>query len=104
MGYGNCVLTLATPENIEAVGDAGIPYDNEFDLAEKLQRVLRDGSLVQSYRNRAQARVQRYYDWDRVVDQYERLFAEMSGKTEGIHSAVAATQTVSQEEKVLSRK
>ena len=85
MGYGNCVLTLATPENIEAVGDAGIPYADEFDLAEKLQRVLRDGSLVQSYRHRAQIRVQRYYDWDRVVDQYERLFAQMSG------NAIAAT-------------
>ncbi len=54
MGYGNCVLTLATPENIEVVGDAGIPYADELDLTEKLQRVLRDGSLVQSYRNRAQ--------------------------------------------------
>jgi len=30
MGYGNCVLTLATPENIEAVADAGIPYADEF--------------------------------------------------------------------------
>jgi glycosyltransferase involved in cell wall biosynthesis len=87
MGYGNCVLTLATPENIEAVGDAGIPYADEFDLAEKLQRVLRDGSLVQSYRNRAQVRVQRYYDWDRVVDQYERLFAHMAGKQIDITSA-----------------
>ena len=80
MGYGNCVLTLATPENIEAVGEAGIPYADEFDLADKLQRVLRDGSLVQSYRNRAQVRVQKYYDWERVVDQYERLFARMAGK------------------------
>jgi len=79
MGYGNCVLTLATPENIEAVGDAGIPYSDELDLSEKLQRVLRDGSLVQSFRHRAQLRVQRYYDWDRVVDQYETLFAEMTG-------------------------
>jgi glycosyltransferase involved in cell wall biosynthesis len=79
MGYGNCVLTLATPENIEAVGEAGIPYADEFDLVEKLQRVLRDGSLVQAYRHRAQLRVQKYYDWDRVVDQYERLFARMSG-------------------------
>jgi glycosyltransferase involved in cell wall biosynthesis len=79
MGYGNCVLTLATPENIEAVGQAGVPYADEFDLAEKLQRVLRDGSLVQSYRHRAQSRVQKYYDWDRVVDQYEELFARMSG-------------------------
>jgi glycosyltransferase involved in cell wall biosynthesis len=79
MGYGNCVLTLATPENIEAIGDAGIAYADELDLTEKLQRVLRDGSLVQSYRHRAQSRVQRYYDWERVVDQYEQLFREMTG-------------------------
>lgn len=79
MGYGNCVLTLATPENLEAVGDAGLAYTDESDLAEKLQRVLRDGSLVQSYRHRAQVRVQRYYDWDRIVDRYENLFAEMAG-------------------------
>ena len=104
MGYGNCVLTLATPENIEAVGDAGIPYENEFDLAEKLQRVLRDGSLVQSYRNRAQVRVQRYYDWDRVVDQYERLFAEMSGKADEIRTSVSAVRAAPQNEEVLARK
>jgi glycosyltransferase involved in cell wall biosynthesis len=79
MGYGNCVLTLATPENIEAVGDAGIPYVDEYDLSEKLQRVLRDGSLVQAYRHRAQLRVQKHYDWERVVDQYEDLFGQMSG-------------------------
>ena len=79
MGFGNCVLTLAAPENIEAIGDAGIAYADEKDLAEKLQRVLRDGSLVHSYRNRAQARVQEKYDWDYVVDQYERLFARMAG-------------------------
>ncbi|PYS25212.1 MAG: glycosyl transferase family 1 [Acidobacteria bacterium] len=79
MGFGNCVLTLAAPENIEAIGDAGIAYSDEKDLAEKLQRVLRDGSLVQHYRNRAQTRVQEFYDWDYVVDQYEDLFARMAG-------------------------
>ena len=95
MGYGNCVLTLATPENIEAVGDAGIPYTDELDLAEKLQRVLREGSLVQSFRHRAQLRVQRHYDWDRVVDQYERLFAEMAGTASGdspLRSSLATTE------------
>jgi len=81
MGYGNCVLTLATPENIEAVGEAGISYDDEIDLAEKLQKVLRDGSLVHGFRNRAQLRVREYYDWDRIVDQYEELFAEMTGNS-----------------------
>jgi len=80
MGFGNCVLTLAAPENIEAVGDAGIPYSDEKDLAEKLQLVLRDGSLVHAYRNRAQARVKEKYDWDYVVDQYEDLFAKMAGQ------------------------
>ena len=79
MGFGNCVLTLAAPENLEAIGDAGIPYNDEIDLAEKLQRVLRDGSLVHAYRNRAQARVKEKYDWDYVVDQYEDLFARMAG-------------------------
>src|ERR687893_1125306 len=64
MGYGNCVLTLATPENIEVVGDAGVPYVDEFDLTEKLQRVLRDGSLVQAYRHRAQLRIRTHYDWE----------------------------------------
>ena len=80
MGFGNCVLTLAAPENIEAIGEAGIAYSDEKDLAEKLQRVLRDGSLVHSYRNRAQARVQEKYDWDYVVDRYEELFAKMAGQ------------------------
>jgi glycosyltransferase involved in cell wall biosynthesis len=79
MGFGNCVLTLAAPENIEAIGDAGIAYADEADLADKLQKVLRDGSLVHAYRNRAQSRVQQAYDWNYVVDQYEELFARMAG-------------------------
>ncbi len=79
MGYGNCVLTLAAPENIEAVGEAAIPYSDESDLAQKLQKVLRDGSLVHSYRQKAQMRVQKHYDWDRIVDEYERLFAQLAG-------------------------
>jgi glycosyltransferase involved in cell wall biosynthesis len=80
MGYGNCVLTLATPENLEVVGEAGVTYADEFDLAEKLQRALRDGSLVHAYRHRAQVRIRSHYDWDRVVDQYEQLFGRISGK------------------------
>lgn len=85
MGFGNCVLTLATPENIEAVGNAGIAYSDEVDLAEKLQRVLRDGSLVHSYRHRAQLRVRQYYDWETVVDKYEQLFYEMCGQRKPDH-------------------
>jgi glycosyltransferase involved in cell wall biosynthesis len=105
MGFGNCVLTLAAPENIEAIGDAGIAYTDEKDLADKLQRVLRDGSLVQSYRNRAQARVLEYYDWDYVVDQYERLFAEMAGLPlpQADRANIDRSEAASAREKLLSR-
>lgn len=102
MGFGNCVLTLAAPENVEAVGDAGIAYNDEIDLAEKLQRVLRDGSLVHAYRNRAQTRVQQKYDWDYVVDRYEELFARMSGQELPESKTVEAVSSVVRE-KTLSR-
>lgn len=93
MGSGNCVLTLAAAENIEAVGDAAILWESESDLTRQLQRVLRDGSLVHSYRNRAQARVQQYYDWEGVVDQYEQLFAEMAGLHLTVPDTVTAQET-----------
>lgn len=105
MGFGNCVLTLAAPENIEAIGDAGIAYADERDLAEKLQRVLRDGSLVHSYRQRAQARVREAYDWDYVVDQYEKLFAKMAGvaRTERSPAVEPAPDQKMVREKSISR-
>lgn len=93
MGFGNCVLTLAAAENMEAVGDAAILWESESDLTRQLQRVLRDGSLVHSYRNRAQARVQQHYDWERVVDQYEQLFAEMAGLRLTVPDTVTAQET-----------
>jgi glycosyltransferase involved in cell wall biosynthesis len=103
MGFGNCVLTLAAPENIEAIGDAGIAYSDESDLAEKLQRVLRDGSLVQAYRHRAQARVQDAYDWDYVVDQYEELFAKMTGLSVSQRPPTQDQTTTQKSEKSLTR-
>ncbi len=98
MGYGNCVLTLATPENIEAVGEAGIPYTDAKDLEEKLQRVLRDGALVNSYRQRAQKRIREHYDWERIVDCYENLFARLAGQSE-LHRDMKIAETVNEEAK-----
>ena len=100
MGYGNCVLTLATPENLEVVGDSGVSYSDEFDLSEKLQRVLRDGSLVHAYRHRAQVRIRTHYDWDRVVDQYEQLFGRMCGKPVSTPPETASTEAVEALERV----
>ncbi|HEX8649870.1 MAG TPA: glycosyltransferase [Pyrinomonadaceae bacterium] len=80
MGYGNCVLALATPENMEVAGDVAIPYADADELAEELQRILNDEARVKLYRQRAQARVREHYDWEAIVDRYESLFARMAGQ------------------------
>lgn len=79
MGYGNCVLTLGAPENVEVVGSAGLIYRDENELATLLQRALLDGGMVAQYRQRAQARVRESYDWEGVVDRYEQLFMKLAG-------------------------
>src|SRR5205814_10558078 len=78
MGYGNCVLALAAPGDVEVLGDAGLHYRDSQELAAQLQRVLRDGAIVNQYRQRAQARARERYDWEHVVDEYEDLFARMA--------------------------
>lgn len=103
MGYGNCVLTLGTPENIEAVGEAGIPYTDAKDLALKLQKVLRDGSLVNAYRQRAQSRVREHYDWERVVDRYENLFAKMT-RQPALHEEESVVEVLECEAQAVIRK
>jgi glycosyltransferase involved in cell wall biosynthesis len=106
MGYGNCVLTLAAPENVEVVGEAGLHYKDANDLAAQLQRVLRDGAIVNQYRQRAQARVRERYDWERVVDEYENLFARMAGQTEPrarTHAKASAQEPVSSEETAVKK-
>src|SRR5215210_7565168 len=109
MGYGNCVLTLNTPENVEVTGDAAIHYRDAHDLAAQLQRVLRGGAMVAQYRQRAQARIRERYDWEHVVEEYERLFARMAGRSERFAPAfeaadpAAASVEASRDESVLKK-
>lgn len=79
MGAGNCALTLATPENLEVIGEAGIVYGSQEELTEKLQRVLADASIIGEYRARAMARVIELYNWEQITDQYELLLARLAG-------------------------
>jgi glycosyltransferase involved in cell wall biosynthesis len=79
MGAGNCALTLATPENMEVIGDAGITYKSADDLAVYLQRVIDDPSIIIEYRHRAMARVTERYNWEQITDRYEELLARLAG-------------------------
>jgi glycosyltransferase involved in cell wall biosynthesis len=78
MGYGNCVLAYETPENVEVIGDAAMLFKDGHELAEKLQKVADDRSLVDRYRTRAQDHVRREYSWDSITDKYEELFTKMT--------------------------
>ncbi len=78
MGRGCCLLFLDTPENREVSGDVGFPYQPSEDaLVESLDRVIAlspDKRLQMGQAAMEAAR--RRYDWEAIVDQYERLFAE----------------------------
>ncbi len=76
IGYGNCVLTLSAPENVETVG--ALLYHDADDLATKLQCVLRDGAMVSQYRQSANQSA-RTLHVEHVVDRYEELFMQMAG-------------------------
>jgi len=79
MAYGNCVLANATPENIEVLGEAGLYYRyNDFGhLRQLIQELLGDAERVKEMGEKARARAEKYYRWDQVTDQYEKLFAEV---------------------------
>jgi glycosyltransferase involved in cell wall biosynthesis len=79
MGAGNCALTLATPENVEVVGDAGVIYKSVDDLTICLQRVIDDPTIISEYRHRAMTRVIERYNWEQITDRYEELLARLAG-------------------------
>ncbi|MEO6656087.1 MAG: DUF1972 domain-containing protein [Pyrinomonadaceae bacterium] len=78
MGYGNCVLSLATPENLEVIGDAALPYTDTGGLTAKLHEIGADKELVGRFRNRAQEHIRDNYSWETVTDKYEQLFAKIA--------------------------
>jgi glycosyltransferase involved in cell wall biosynthesis len=79
MGAGNCTLTLATPENVEVIGDAGLSYKSAEELSLYLQRVIDDPAIIAEYRHRAMDRVNERYNWERITDRYEELLARLAG-------------------------
>jgi glycosyltransferase involved in cell wall biosynthesis len=73
MGRGALVLYRDTPENAEAAGDAGIPFEPDTLVAKmRLALEMSEGEREQ-FRRRAVARVRARYSWDAVTDAYERL-------------------------------
>lgn len=80
LAAGNCVVVSDHPPNMETVGDAGVTFSaglGAADLGKKLQLLLNDPQLVESYRGKARRRAKEHYDWEVVTDQYEELCREL---------------------------
>jgi glycosyltransferase involved in cell wall biosynthesis len=80
MGRAAPTLYLHTPENDEVAGDAGLGFDkNEDRLAAAIEQVC---ALSDAERRavglKGQAVARERYDWERVTDQYEALFRELT--------------------------
>src|SRR5205823_11455859 len=79
MGYGNCILALDTVFNREVLSDAGLffPKDSRA-LAELMRQIEGDDVLAEKLRRKGPQRIEREYTWDKVSDQYDRLFREVA--------------------------
>jgi len=78
MATRNAVLYLDTPTNHETTGGCGISFPAEpRGLAEKLDQLIASPDQVDDLRERAQRFARENYDWEKIVDQYERLFEGM---------------------------
>jgi glycosyltransferase involved in cell wall biosynthesis len=80
MAFGNCVVVNDTPENLETIGEAGLAYEGRAGAAalrEVLAGLLAEPARIAGYRAAASQRAAEVYDWERITDQYEQLFARL---------------------------
>lgn len=82
MGYGNCIVVNATPENVEVAGGVGLPFRAEepATLAERLEWVRGHPEEARARGQDAARRAALCYSWERVADQYAKLFEDIGGR------------------------
>ena len=79
MAAGRAVLYLDNPENREAAGEAGLPFsNNEESLSAGMEALISNPGERKRLGQLAQARAREFFDWERVTDEYETLFKELS--------------------------
>jgi len=82
MGYGKCVIVNGIPENILTIGKAGIYFkkNDVDDLKNKIELLLNSRSLIESYGRKALKRVMENYSWDKIANDYEKIYKNLCRK------------------------
>jgi len=96
MGAGICVLASNTPENMEALGDAGFTFrkGDVDDLKRTLALLLFDSILRENTGFRAQARARENYLWEDAAAEMDTVYASLfkfSHKTSATQTKAAGT-------------
>ena len=88
MGHGNCVLANDVPEHREVLAEAGLYFSATAadELRDQMQMLIDHPQLVERYRALAVRRIEENYTWDKVTEQYERLFTRL---VTGKHASAA---------------
>jgi glycosyltransferase involved in cell wall biosynthesis len=83
MGYGACVVVNSLPEALVVAGDAALPFalHDPDDLARKIEQVLADPELAESFREKARERVRAEYSWDAVTEAHRSLYERLLNGT-----------------------
>ncbi len=78
MSFGLPVLTSDIPENMEAVGGAGLLFKNKDikDLENQLIYAFNNPDLIREKAKEAKERVKKYYNWDVIVGEIIRVYNE----------------------------
>lgn len=80
MGAGATVVATGNRFNREVVGDAGLFFDDESELAKVLEAAETDPALSARYSQLARARAAAEYDWDEVAMGYEKLCVRLADR------------------------
>jgi glycosyltransferase involved in cell wall biosynthesis len=81
LAFGSAVLYRDCAATREVLGDQGMAFDGEdpvSDLAKKMQILWMDGDVRKRLKQGAQERALEKFNWETVVDAYEKLFQSFS--------------------------
>jgi glycosyltransferase involved in cell wall biosynthesis len=82
MSYGNCCLASDIAENLEALGGKGQTFKvrETRDLKEKLGELAGNAPEVDRLRTLAPQGLLETFHWDKIAEQFDRLYSEMAKK------------------------
>jgi glycosyltransferase involved in cell wall biosynthesis len=79
LSYGRCVLISDIPENMEVAEECALSFRSKDvgDLRQKLEHLIRNPDVVQSYGERAKRHILAHYSWDNVAESTAELYRGM---------------------------